>query len=635
MLLFGLTLSFAAEEASSTDNNLVMMPPGCECVDNEWENGCKTFTCNCNCDLIYGTCDLGCCCDPECSADEVDWFSDECSSGNEQELKARTCSDTDPALEKVNNWRPVRMDEVVEECLEDLLCISKNNNPTKYNLYDHVEYLDPVSTFSMNGIGDKLRDYSSHYSTIGITENSFTAGSNSLYEIGDVLPVVDEDKFYRGSLRLPAVDDGGFCQDLDVIHFGRSRKKRRCSRVVSDLSSSCTTSFNVDQYVTNLFVGSSRLSSLSGETNLETDPSFVRVSYGSLEDGDGNIVDVATIAPSITVWDEEATVCKNALKALTYNILYNDSGGIEQVTADVQVSDLQVNVGTAVHQQFAVKFMKVTSNQTLRVKSGNPGYIFGAPVLSGVSIVDSSGGKESVQMTTPSSGRLSTMNAGNCELISTTGLVVGFGEDVSVGCLQPLNKSDMADLCTSVSPNHPLLTSISVNNNTVYLPIWLDTTPNLLVGIFGNADPHDRTHWLSIHESIAVKSRHYFADDGRCEGLPTGVHYKFLWTYVGGSSNPQAKILSAQKEFEHMPLIHQLREPNQKQNHAFTTTVSWTYFENTDSGSVTPPPPNLLFTLPDDAFYPFVSSISYAPRTKGTCCIAIITTFLFILLNNL
>lgn len=155
----------------------------------------------------------------------------------------------------------------------------------------------------------------------------------------------------------------------------------------------------------------------------------------------------------------------------------------------------------------------------------------------------------------------------------------------------------------------------------------------MLVGIFGNADPLDITHWLSVHESIAVKSRHYFADDSRCEGLPTGIHYKFLWTYVGGSSNPQAKILSAQKEFEHMPLIHRIREPGQKQNHAFTTTVSWTYFENKDSGSVTPPPPNLLFSLPDDAFYPFDSSSSYVQKTTRARYIAIVTTILLMFWN--
>lgn len=287
-------------------------------------------------------------------------------------------------------------------------------------MYDHVDYLDPGSTFSVNGIGDKLRHYSSYSSTIGVTANSFTAGSN-LYEIGDVLPVANEDLSYRGSLRLPVADDGGFCQDLDVIHFGRDKMKRQCARVVSDLSSSslCVTSFNVDHYVKDLFVGGNRLSSSSSESNLEDNPSFVRVSYGSFEDSDGNFVNLATTAPPVTIWNDGASECENALKALRYNIVYNDSGGIEQVNAHVQVANIKSDVST-VYQEFAVEFTKINSNHTSRVKSGNPGYIFGAPVLSGISAVDPDG-MERIQMT-PSSG-LSTMDAGDCEAISTTGNV--------------------------------------------------------------------------------------------------------------------------------------------------------------------------------------------------------------------
>ena len=47
-------------------------PQGCECVETgvSAEN-CNLFKCTCVCDVTAGVCDYGCCCDPDCSSDQV------------------------------------------------------------------------------------------------------------------------------------------------------------------------------------------------------------------------------------------------------------------------------------------------------------------------------------------------------------------------------------------------------------------------------------------------------------------------------------------------------------------------------------------------------------------------------------
>ncbi|RYH30915.1 DUF1619 domain-containing protein [archaeon] len=47
-------------------------PQSCECAENgKTDLNCDLFKCTCICDLRAGFCDFGCCCDPDCSADQV------------------------------------------------------------------------------------------------------------------------------------------------------------------------------------------------------------------------------------------------------------------------------------------------------------------------------------------------------------------------------------------------------------------------------------------------------------------------------------------------------------------------------------------------------------------------------------
>lgn len=47
-------------------------PQSCECVEtNVPYSQCTMFKCTCACDLTAGKCDYNCCCDPDCSTNQV------------------------------------------------------------------------------------------------------------------------------------------------------------------------------------------------------------------------------------------------------------------------------------------------------------------------------------------------------------------------------------------------------------------------------------------------------------------------------------------------------------------------------------------------------------------------------------
>lgn len=52
-------------------------PQSCTCVENGvTPNDCNTiFQCPCECDTLAGVCNYNCCCDPDCSSDQVNHSS--------------------------------------------------------------------------------------------------------------------------------------------------------------------------------------------------------------------------------------------------------------------------------------------------------------------------------------------------------------------------------------------------------------------------------------------------------------------------------------------------------------------------------------------------------------------------------
>ena len=104
---------------STTSSSPFYTPPSCECKTpaNDDDVQCNQFDCLCSCDLTAGVCDMNCCCDPECSSDEVSPFSS-CLDGNDDEGTSsslvKMCVERPPSLEGVNLQYPFRLSDSPE-----------------------------------------------------------------------------------------------------------------------------------------------------------------------------------------------------------------------------------------------------------------------------------------------------------------------------------------------------------------------------------------------------------------------------------------------------------------------------------------------------------------------------------------
>mmetsp|Transcript_34062 Transcript_34062/g.104609 ORF Transcript_34062/g.104609 Transcript_34062/m.104609 type:complete len:147 (-) Transcript_34062:648-1088(-) len=111
-----------------------------------------------------------------------------------------------------------------------------------------------------------------------------------------------------------------------------------------------------------------------------------------------------------------------------------------------------------IQQEYSVGFESATNvarsnkmaNVINRTKSGNPGYIFGRPVLLGSSRSTTIG----LSVISPKAQGLELLGSvadGVCA--ASRGHTVNFGVNVQSGCLLKLNRSELRDFCVGRGPH--------------------------------------------------------------------------------------------------------------------------------------------------------------------------------------
>ena len=99
---------------TTTSSSSFYTPSGCECKTSANDVQCNQFDCLCSCDLTAGVCDMNCCCDPECSSEEVSSFSSCLDSDETTSPLVKMCVERPPSLEGVNLQYPFRLSDSPE-----------------------------------------------------------------------------------------------------------------------------------------------------------------------------------------------------------------------------------------------------------------------------------------------------------------------------------------------------------------------------------------------------------------------------------------------------------------------------------------------------------------------------------------
>lgn len=267
-------------------------------------------------------------------------------------------------------------------------------------------------------------------------------------------------------------------------------------------------------------------------------------------------------------------------------------------------------------------------NQVQRTRSGNPGYLMGSSILygtldaSGVVIDESIDGFQvpsPIHSTSyikeisnaPDGCPIDPVVSGVPLYLSRGSTQVHFGYDIATGCNVYLNRSELINMCCEGQSNCNAAYSSANSPYTLSngLPVFFNVSGGF-IGAYGSADPLDLTQWIAVAPgSISGFSRKWNDQQGVCTGMISSLNFKFLVAYTAEVSSPQNKIIAAAIEYGTSDWTMNISPYDESSKQAFplTVSVSFIFEQQQQQKQYYPPPPPVLFTVPYDVFYPFIS----------------------------
>lgn len=595
-------------------------------------------------------------------------------------------------LAAVNPRPPLGGEATADSAVGMALCVEKTNLVIQEEFYTDTDLQS--STIFATSTGQKKYSYQSptflSYTTDSYYDQNDTIAA--LYDGGANVGLVSAKS---GFLTLPAADFSGACQDNNLLKFENNIKTRSCVRSYATpaaFSSQCVNDQSVAAYSTNLWVG--RTADVLASSGAVTKANAVQVTLGTV-----TFIDYRTGASTNVTYtwntkgcathslpasaytagkpcafssvliaelptSNEPFVCAGFVTGVDYVITHNadDVAAIISVVANVKISDVPYDRSggdfpVVVTQTFSALFHSQDSTQVSipngnlvpRVRSGNPGYYLGSPVLFGsLDASVSSTVDEFVDgMTIPSPitkfDATSPANFGLAKCPTSTqmqgSIPVKFGYDVATGCTVTLTRAQLVDMCCAGSTSCATAHTSPYVDSTTSVPYFLLPLVSGYVGIYGNADPLDATQWEPITTTVISQPRQWNDATGTCQNMHAGTDYSFLVAYSGEKSNPQNKIVAATANVitSNWVWTKPYGDTNSTQTFPLTVTASFIFKDPSNLEGYSPPAPPVLFKVPYDVFYPFLESPAPPSRSvslmstllvMGACvvCMGVFTT---------
>lgn len=296
------------------------------------------------------------------------------------------------------------------------------------------------------------------------------------------------------------------------------------------------------------------------------------------------------------------STCTNIVKGLKYVIGHNGSAGINSI-------DAYFNIGNASHtfyQYFEVEYNWIDSNNTkIFVRSGNPGYVMGKPIIIGTSHANKSDdiffNRTNGFLTLPLAGK-----NGECDQINRH--IIVFGEDIKLTCSVKLFIKNFTALsCTELQNRtmHLLMKDFFLNISQHY---------NTYVSKLGNFSSKNAVDWLHVvFDRIPrnIVTAHTIEKRILCSGLVTSMHLNVLYSMLPKPKTlTNYKILGVGIIFNKEEDISWLKCTLKNCTDVLhINIISYVNFHDVSKPSKYhfAGGPNLDITLPYDFFYPFLN----------------------------
>ncbi|XP_054238276.1 tectonic-3 [Indicator indicator] len=368
----------------------------------------------------------------------------------------------------------------------------------------------------------------------------------AFYRAGDPILIYFDSSSVLSTLRQPgAMGASGLCVDGNPAGFLDS-KSTSCTRIFTKLSKSCVTdpaldaaSYYRDFVVLKVPVADTTVQSMK--------------------------VKVATAIPPGSPYLEGNT-CNNVVSEVIYGIEFSGTHGIQSVSVQFKVSNISGNSGSSLQQQFTLYFWTRTLPHMLP-RSGNPGYITGAPLW-----IASSGAMQHMSI-------LQSEGDGSCS--QSLRHTVQFGRNMRTGCKLSLSPALQEGNCSSIQQE-------------LYKALQGMTRAEDLA-ITGSAHSAQAEGWtIILIQNCSVQA----ANCTSCCMVPVTLEIQILWAKVGFLSNPQAQILGARYFYQCYPL--KLLSTSMVPLTTVVTFTDMTGWPEAPGGQ-----PQMHWKLPFDIFFPF------------------------------
>ncbi|NWT85999.1 TECT3 protein, partial [Lanius ludovicianus] len=367
---------------------------------------------------------------------------------------------------------------------------------------------------------------------------------SAFYRAGDPILIYFDSSSLLGMLRQPVrMAASGLCVDGNPAGFLDS-KSTSCTRIFANLSKSCV-----------------------------TDPALDAASYYR---------DFTVLKVPIN------DTILQPMKVI-YEIEYSGTNGIQSVSVQFKVSNISGNSRSSLQQHFTMRFWVsipilpgILPSWTLShmlPRSGNPGYISGAPLL-----IANSGAMQHMSI-------LWSESDGSCSWFLRH--IVQFGKNMRTACKISLSPILEDSNCSYVQQK--LYKAFQGMNRTEDF------------AVIGSAHSTQAEEWMTILiQNCSVQA----VNCTSCCMVPVTLEIQILWTKVGLLSNPQAQILGARYFYQCQPLkfLNMSMVP-------VTTVVTFT--DMTDWPEPPRGQPQMRWKLPFDVFFPFKVALNVEGNYRG------------------
>jgi tectonic-1/3 len=293
--------------------------------------------------------------------------------------------------------------------------------------------------------------------------------------------------------------------------------------------------------------------------------------------------------------------CENVTREASYIITHNATNGIVSVAVMLTLGSVSLSLRT-LPQKYQITFLKINShNVTSYLRSGNPGYIVGKPVIAGRSVTSETG-SQIIEINPDPLSWLTVIALsaplGDCLEVKSRRSVL-FGEDLRTGCVMRVTYDNITQSCS-------FLQSLAITRlRGSDLPTH--------VAVFGNPDPANSADWVPLLKDPQPAMEVVNPGSGVCPAVPVNVHLEVLYALTGDFTNPQSKIVGARFSYVtqniqficHMPFC-QSQFSEKTQLVEFSSSVAFVDVSSRPE-QLLKPPFRVSTELPADFFYPFFS----------------------------